>query len=378
MATAGEIVGRREGVRLRQVRRDFDVPLEEEIDGLLEEAQALVVAFLVEASSRDYPSTQSARSVWLAGVLRQVRRLLREKYDEIASAITGSMERVVPAESAFVGETLSRAAAPAVEAGVVSGIRQITPSQALVGRLSRRGLVAIDGGAATVGDWLRGQQERVLQAIGEVLLAGVTRGDSMPQIVRQLTGTRRQPGPIGASRRWARVVAQTSLTHSMQGMRDELYQNNRDVVQGVQWISARDERTTLICWARESQLWKITDQGYEPVDHDIPFNGGPPAHANCRSVTAPWLFSAQEMGLPSSNRTKAARTARSQLDGRPPRRETNLTAFRRLAERARRKVLGVTRLRYLESGAVPKLTDFLDRDGNVISVERLLESIRER
>jgi hypothetical protein len=77
----------------------------------------------------------------------------------------------------------------------------------------------------------------------------------------------------------------------------DVFEANSDIINGVQWVSTLDNRTTPLCRALDGKEWSIP--GYEPKGHDMPFPGTTP-HWNCRSVVIPvtktWEELAKEAG----------------------------------------------------------------------------------
>lgn len=71
------------------------------------------------------------------------------------------------------------------------------------------------------------------------------------------------------------AMVRTITNHVSSVTRQEVYNNNEDVIEGYEWVSTLDGRTTETCMALDGQVFEI---GKGPM---------PPAHWNCRSTTIP-------------------------------------------------------------------------------------------
>jgi len=59
------------------------------------------------------------------------------------------------------------------------------------------------------------------------------------------------------------------------------YEANRDVLQGTEWLTARDERVCKICQALDGQQWAFDDPQRQQPPYD--------SHPNCRCAIIPWI-----------------------------------------------------------------------------------------
>jgi hypothetical protein len=84
-------------------------------------------------------------------------------------------------------------------------------------------------------------------------------------------------------------------------VRQETYKKNADVLDGIEWLSTLDGRTTPLCQALDGKQF---DMELNPIDHDMEYPGGPPCHFQCRSTTLPLLKSWNELIGPQSKLNK--------------------------------------------------------------------------
>ena len=128
-----------------------------------------------------------------------------------------------------------------------------------------------------VAEDLRALTTEIQDAVG----IGLARGDSMPDIARQL----RRIGQIEETYRGRLVaIARTETQRVANATALAGYQANDDVVMGVQWLATLDSRTCVICAAHHNGKWTIeqthTDPAWRP----------PPLHPRCRCFCAPTLL----------------------------------------------------------------------------------------
>jgi hypothetical protein len=91
---------------------------------------------------------------------------------------------------------------------------------------------------------------------------------------------------LNQSKRGLAAITRTYYGHLAANSRDQVWNENSDIVEGVMWDSILDGRTTTDICAPRDQL-KYTLKG-EPIDHNLSYLSGPgQAHWNCRSMSMP-------------------------------------------------------------------------------------------
>lgn len=164
----------------------------------------------------------------------------------------------------------------------------------------RAGAVAVGGIilGLTVRQWMQklagDVQSRAQQAAGQ----GVAAGESPEEILRRIrgwSGGRSAQAeaialpPISKSaKRAIEVVIRTGVEATGQEILTGLGEKApKSIRMGWQQISVLDSRTTQVCRAYAFKIW---NRDYLPIGHALPFAGGVPRHANCRSRIVPFLF----------------------------------------------------------------------------------------
>lgn len=122
---------------------------------------------------------------------------------------------------------------------------------------------------------------KALVRVEGAIRTGYAQGKTTDQIVRTIRGTKSanfQDGLLGGqTKREATAVVRTAIQHTSSSAQMSTYQANDDLVEGYQWLSTLDSRTTSQCRSLDGRIFKL---GEGPV---------PPIHINCRSTTIPKL-----------------------------------------------------------------------------------------
>jgi len=125
---------------------------------------------------------------------------------------------------------------------------------------------------ALLKDWLADLEPRIRDRIERSLQISFIEGENLSN------ATRRIKGAVQMSKRGLEALVRTSNAHIAETVSEATYALNSDLIQGVEWVSTLDSRTTDVCRARDGKRWPV---GEGPR---------PPAHPNCRSTTIPVLI----------------------------------------------------------------------------------------
>lgn len=140
---------------------------------------------------------------------------------------------------------------------------------------------AIEG--APLADWWAKQGSDLTFRFRREMTSGVLQGETVGELANRVKGGGRgeqaRVGIMQTSRREAQALVRTSVNQVSNNVRRLTYEENDDVVKAVQQISTLDGRTSDICKAYSGKQWSLPD--YRPIDHDLPWNNGPPRHVNC-------------------------------------------------------------------------------------------------
>jgi SPP1 gp7 family putative phage head morphogenesis protein len=256
---------------------------------------------------------------------------------------------------------LGAAAAGGVElvAVTLEQIRQIVTAEPIVG--------------APLEAWYRGQSDRVRFKLKREIQLGMTRAETIDDLVRRIRGkhtgkyrtiqlasgaTRRvgvfSGGVLTASTREAEAIARTAVNHVSNRASLEVFRANADVAPRVRYTATLDSRVSVLCASLDSQEWAMEDPALRV----------PPLHPNCRSVLTP-VVDWKALGMdPPPEGTRASK------DGQVP---ADLSAedwLRDAPNALQDDVLGPARAKLFREGRV-SLRDLVRTDGGIVSLDEL-------
>ncbi|PCI54150.1 MAG: hypothetical protein COB36_10690 [Alphaproteobacteria bacterium] len=207
-------------------------------------------------------------------------------------------------------------------------------------------------------EWVKGMEAREFVLLKDQLRIGMVEGETLPQIIRRVRGTKALnyvDGLFGKSRREVDALVRTAVNHVHNAARNEVGIANRDLIKGVEWVSTLDGRTTAICRARDNNVYPV-DSGPRP-----------PAHIRCRSTVTFVTKSWKELGI---NLQEAPAGTRASMNGQVP---DNLSYGGWLRKQPRSFVtetLGSRKAKLFLDGNL-KIDKFVDRRGNTLNLDQL-------
>lgn len=128
--------------------------------------------------------------------------------------------------------------------------------------------------------WLNKFTNREIGRVSNAIRMGHSQGLTNQEMVQRLIGTKSrnfQNGLIQTTRRNASTIVRTSVQHVASAARQEVWEANKDVLKGYQFLATLDRTTSRICRNLDQQEFEF---GKGPI---------PPVHPNCRSTTTPIL-----------------------------------------------------------------------------------------
>lgn len=234
-------------------------------------------------------------------------------------------------------------------------------------------LRASDTAADTLAGWAATQEAATVRRLEKQLKLGALQNETLDQLVRRVRGRhtgryrtvvradgsrkrlgRFEGGVMQATTKDAEAIARTALNHVGNRAHMATYQENADVVQGVESVAVLDSRTTILCASLDGRVWELGDP-----DIDMP-----PRHFNCRSVMVPRI-GWERLGLeppPASTRASKGGQVSSSLQYQEWLRDQPKTV--------QDEVLGQRRAELFRAGKVG-LRDLVRKDGRVIPVQDL-------
>jgi SPP1 gp7 family putative phage head morphogenesis protein len=221
---------------------------------------------------------------------------------------------------------------------------------------------------ATMGNWFARLNESARFDIERVVKNGVSLGQTNAQIAKELIGVGDKGGqPIAKARRDAMAITRTAVQTVAKDARLASLEANANIIKAVQWVSTLDSRTSEICMARSGKTWSYPD--FKPIGHKIPWNGGPPAHWNCRSSFIPITKSFEEL-TGGKIKDKVEPATRASMDGYVAADLTFDQFLKNKPPEFADKMLGKGRAELWRSGKIT-LNQLLDQRGNPLTLAQL-------
>lgn len=224
-------------------------------------------------------------------------------------------------------------------------------------------------------EWWSKQSVGLQDAFAREIRMGVAQGEPLSDLTRRIRGTREnkfKDGIMRTSTRNAHALIRTSVQTVANGVREELYQANDDIVKGIEWVATLDARTSQICRTLDGLTW---DTAKKPQQHSHPYPG-PTAHWNCRSTQVPVLRSWEELGAKGKFK-KIPRSTRASMDGQVASKLSYEQWLKRKPEAFQREILGKKKQKMWKEGKLA-FTDLVDFRGRELNLEQLATAVARR
>ena len=266
------------------------------------------------------------------GILGGGAKLLQEK-------ATPKLAELAVTESQWQRALLQKSVPP------LSGIAFRDPSPAVLKQLTSTSLVL---GTPIQNIW-DGWSTATQMAVRQQLAAGLTIGESIPQLSRRIASV------ANKSRRDATTIVRTAVNHISSQAREATYKQNEDVVKAVRIVATLDARTTEICMGQDGQIYPI-NEGWRP-----------PGHHQCRTTTVPVLKSWKELGF---NLKDIPPGTRASMNGQVPATETYGQWLRKQSSGVQNAALGKGKAEVFRRGNVD-IRKFTDGNNRPLTLKQL-------
>ena len=318
-----------------------------EIIKIVEASEREIVQFLLNKELTEFSQTR------LKAILSEVRAINKGLYTYLSDNLKSSLPELAEYESDFQ-YNLIKSSLP-IELNLAKPsldlLKSLVTSKPMQGRF--------------ILDELKDLTKQKTVLIEKALRLGLIEGETTPQIIRRIRGTKSlnyKDGVLYRSRSDIERLVRTSITHITARARDSLFQANADVVKGWLFVATLDNRTSKICISLDGTKY---DVGKGPM---------PPRHPNCRSTSSPILKSWKELGLdlneiPASKRPFVT----EKLTGTVPDNVNYQNWLRRQPEGFVEDVLGKTKAKLFTDGKM-SADKFFDYSGKELTLKELRKS----
>lgn len=212
--------------------------------------------------------------------------------DNILNGIAGDWNQLLITDLKDLGTYESQWSAKAMAANIQASFT--TPSPEQVWSAIKFNPMQLNDKPVDFMSWIDGWKADEVARLTQGVKMGFVQGRTTRDIVKEVVGT---GGLADISERNAKTIVRTAVAHVSNVAREATYDKNNDVIEGYEWVSTLDSKTSAICRGRDGLKFKA----------DAEFRPKPPAHPNCRSTTIPLVSS--EFDFLDAGAKRAARGA---------------------------------------------------------------------
>jgi len=225
-------------------------------------------------------------------------------------------------------------------------------------------------------DWWADQETSLQSSFERELKEGMLFGENNQQLAQRIRGTRARnfkDGIMQTRTYKANALIRTSVQTVANEARFSMYEENADLIKGVEWLATLDLRTSDICKALDGQRWKL--DGTKIAGTTSKFLR-PPAHWQCRSTLTPIVKSWEELNAnPEMNKVLKSvpdrKRMRASLDGAVPAPTKYEDWLRGRTEAEQIAALGSSKHRLWKADKL-KFRDLIDQNHNPITSAELI------
>jgi SPP1 gp7 family putative phage head morphogenesis protein len=197
--------------------------------------------------------------------------------------------------------------------------------------------------------WFNKLVEDTQHKLVQQIQIGLTRGDSVPDMVHRLQGV------MDITRRNAAAIVRTATSHVVNQAREMTYEHNEDVIDQVQMVATLDDRTTEICMDMDGEVYPINE------------GPRPPFHYNCRTTTVPVVKSWKDLGI---DLEEAPPGTRASMDGQVSDKLTYGDWLKGQSAELQNEALGPVRAQMFRDGEVD-VHSFVNDQGKLLTLDEL-------
>ena len=224
-----------------------------------------------------------------------------------------------------------------------------------------------------VKEWWKRQGEDIKFRYKQEMTQGMMQGETINQLTARINNN---VAPV--PRNHAEALARTGFQSVVQRTRAEMYEENADIIKGIEWVATLDTRTTKLCAALDGQTWYMPD--YRKWTATRKFPGYPPIHWNCRSTTTPIVKSYEELAGVGGNKELAREldkpdnsAKRAAMDGTVPKGYTYDQWLKKQPVSRQKEVLGPKTYELWKDGKITSVKQLVDKSGEPLTYKQLYE-----
>ena len=220
----------------------------------------------VRARLSDEGETITAKAR-LNKLLTDVTAIQRSVYDDYTADLIDQLNDIAITES--------RLEAGAID-NVVVDFETVLPSNEQIIIAYQNTALSVEGNSLTLKPFLKDFSDQQIKLVNSAINQGFTQGQTVSQITRNIRGIRAnnfQDGTLATVNRNDRAMVRTAVQNASSQAKQRVWDSNKNIVKGVEWVATLDSKTTPQCRALDGEIFPI-DKGPRP-----------PIHYGCRSTT---------------------------------------------------------------------------------------------
>jgi len=207
----------------------------------------------------------------LAAILADIKRINKEQFEGWVAELVENLGDVAITESDLEVNLLNKS---------IPDFEAVLPAEVQILSAFKQNALSLRGKSQglTLEPFLQQYTADQKQLIEGLISQGFQEGKTTQQIIQDLRGTKAlnfQDGILDKVNRNTEIMVRTAVQNASAQAKQAIWEANSDVVQGVEWVSTLDSRTTSQCRSLDAQVFPV-DSGPRP-----------PIHYGCRSTTAP-------------------------------------------------------------------------------------------
>lgn len=197
----------------------------------------------------------------LKKTLREIEDITQAVLDKMNGKITSNMKKFATYEAKFSQTMLDKSAEAEFSKPSITQIHAAVFSEPIL-TLDDKGINVSD----VLTEFSKKKSKQLVTAIQDGVILGKTNSEIL-KAMDYVIDTSMADG--------LQSMIRTITNHVSSVSRQEVYNDNEDIIDGYEWVSTLDGRTTETCMALDGQVFEV---GKGPM---------PPAHWGCRSTTIP-------------------------------------------------------------------------------------------
>lgn len=254
----------------------------------------------------------------------------------------------------------------------------------------------------TQAEWWRTQSAGTRRKFLQEMRQGVALGENNNDLARRVRGEHTgkfttielksgrkkrlgvfRGGIMEQTNRQAQALVRTSVQTVANNVRERTMKDNRDILEGEQFLATLDGRTTIICISYSGDAWDFDGKPIQGTTN--PYPGSPPLHFNCRSTLIPILKSwddlIEERGgkrLTKAQRNKLRDLEKSEqasMDGQVSGDLNYEQWLKGKTDEFQKDVLGKGKWELWKEGKIKSLSELIDQSGNPLTLAQLRERV---